>query len=86
MKEVLVKYQTNDTGMKQNEKPITEYPTLTICLSHESNNYDYGKDFNITYFRTLLQFTEDKNDYDVHEIKDNDGKSADEMVNKHVKN
>ena len=73
MKEVLVQYQKNDTGMKQNEKPITDHPTLTICLSHDSITYDYGRDFNITYFKTLLSYTEDKIDYDVHEVKDSEG-------------
>ena len=72
MKEVLVQYQTNDTGMKQNEKPITEHPTLTICLINDNISYDYGKDFEITYFSTLLQFPEENN-FDIHEVKDQEG-------------
>lgn len=73
MKEVFVKYQKNDTGMKQNEKPIKEHPTMTICFINDNITYNYGIDFNITYSNTLLQFSEEQNNYEIHEVKDLEG-------------
>ena len=50
MKEVLIQFTSNDTSLKQREIPITEYPTLTICLKHPLGiTYSYGTDFNLSY-------------------------------------
>ena len=49
MKEVWYQFRSKDTGMKQIEKPIFDFPTITICASHNTENYLYGEDFNISY-------------------------------------
>ena len=43
--EVFEKFSSEDTSFKVREEPIYEHPTVTICFSE---NYEYGKDFNIT--------------------------------------
>ena len=35
MWEVLQKFNTKDTSFKQYEKPITEFPTITLCTPKE---------------------------------------------------
>ena len=44
--EVFEKFSSEDTSFKVREEPIYEHPTVTICFSE---NYEYGKDFNITH-------------------------------------
>ena len=48
MWEVLQKFNTKDTSFKQYEKPITEFPTITLCTPKESD-YDYYSDYNYDY-------------------------------------
>ena len=52
MWEVLQKFNTKDTSFKQYEKPITEFPTITLCtpkerfvksVSHRMENGDPAK-------------------------------------------
>ena len=55
MKEVLDQFASNDTSLKQKRIPITEYPTITICLKNPSsagergNPYSYGTDFYVSF-------------------------------------
>ena len=35
MKEVINQYASNDTGLKQSEMNITQYPAVTICLKFQ---------------------------------------------------
>ena len=51
MREVLEKYLSKDTSFKQYEEPISEHPTITICLNAYTSKKKmyFGKDFNISY-------------------------------------
>ena len=50
MKEVLDQFASNDTSLKQKRIPLTEYPTITICLNHPSGKtYSYGSDFFVSF-------------------------------------
>ena len=69
MKEVWDQYRSKDTGMKQTEKPIFNFPTITVCTSHNTENYRYGEDFNISYFGIILTFPQEKDEYDLHSIR-----------------
>ena len=72
MKEVWYQFRSKDTGMKQIEKPIFDFPTITICASHNTENYLYGEDFNISYSDIILTFPPKENEYDLHSS-DKDG-------------
>ena len=73
MKEVWDQFRSKDTGMKQIEKPIFDFPTITICTSHNTENYRYGEDFNISYFDIVLTFSQGKDEHDLHSISDING-------------
>ena len=57
MKEVFIKFNSEDTSFKQYDNLIAECPTITICLSSTYivndteyiNEYEYGTNFNISY-------------------------------------
>ena len=72
MKEVWFQFRSKDTGMKQTEKPIFDFPTITICTSQNTENYIYGEDFNISYSDIILTFPPKENEYDLHSS-DKDG-------------
>ena len=48
MYEVLDKFYAEDTSFKIYEESIVKRPTILICFA-KSNEFQYGKDFNITY-------------------------------------
>ena len=73
MKEVWYQFRSKDTGMKQTEKPIFDFPTITICTSHNTENYIYGEDFNISYSDVILTFPPEADEHDLHSIRDKDG-------------
>ena len=71
MKEVWYQFRSKDTGMKQIEKPIFDFPTITICTSHNTENYRYGEDFNISYSDIILTFPPE-DEHDLRSISSND--------------
>ena len=54
MMEVWSQYQSKDSSFKVYEKPITNFPTLTLCTGSDSN-YRYDLDFTIYYDGTKLK-------------------------------
>ena len=64
MKEVINQYASNDTGLKQSEINITQYPAVTICLKGNVT-YDYGPDFTISLGDFKLKLGDDE--YEVHD-------------------
>ena len=62
-KEVVKKFNSENTSFMRYEKPITEHPTIVICFVDMFTYYDtyfkiYGTNFNITYNQEILNLGE----------------------------
>ena len=62
-REVLWKFQSLDSSFKTTEIPITNKPTIAICLPYQFQNYTYGTDFNISMYFFLNDYTNKKNEF-----------------------
>ena len=59
--EVIVNYLSRDSSFKQSQVPVTEKPVITMCFSpRNKGNLIYGKNFNISYYKTYDEYNADK--------------------------
>ena len=61
--EVLWKFQSLDSSFTTSELPVTNIPTITICLPHQFQNYTYGTDFNISKYFFLIDYVNKENEH-----------------------
>ena len=50
MKDVIYKYQANETYLGQSLKPITKLPTVTLCMDHDDHEFKISNDLTISYY------------------------------------
>ena len=59
--EVILKYQSKDSSLKQSQVQISELPTITICFSPINNgSLVFGKDFTISKYNNFADYNADK--------------------------
>ena len=59
--EVIVNYLSRDSSFKQSQVPVSEKPVITVCFSpRNKGNLIYGKDFNMSYYKTYDEYNADK--------------------------
>ena len=76
-REAIWKFQTSHSSFTSSELPITERPTITICLPYQFQNYTYGKDFNIAKYFLLSDYMDKKNEVILQE---GDNPTADQII------
>ena len=76
-REAIWKFQTSHSSFTTSELPITERPTITICLPYQFQNYTYGMDFNITKYFLLSDYMDKKNEVILQE---GDNPTADQII------
>ena len=60
MKDVVYKYQANDTYLGQSLKPITKLPTITFCADHKHHQFKINQDITISYSNNKVDGDEPK--------------------------
>ena len=59
--EVILKYKSKDSSLKQSQVQISELPTITICFSPINNgSLVFGKDFTISKYNNFVDYNADK--------------------------
>ena len=76
-REAIWKFQTSHSSFTTSELPITERPTITICLPYQFQNYSYGIDFNISKYFLFSDYIDKKNEVT---LKEGDNPSTDQMI------